>query len=148
MQCLKLLTQNQNLFQTLTCIYLLKKGMGKGISYTAKSFNKANSKYMQLYDINKPSKFIMYLNANNLYDWAMSQCLPYGRFKWLNQKEIKKFDLKSIEENSYHGQVLEVDLKYPNELYEMHNDYPLSQKKRKLCIICCQKVVILQIIIR
>ena len=149
MQCLKLLTQNQNLFQTLRCIYLLKKGMGKGISYTAKSFNKANSKYMKLYDINKPSKFIMYLNANNLSDWEMSQCLPYCRFKWLNQKEIEKFDLNSIEENSYHGQVLEVDLKYTNELYEMHNDYPLARKKLKLCIICCQNiVVILQIIIR
>ena len=71
----------------------------------------------------------MHLNANNLKDWAMSQYLPYGRFKWLNKKEIDKFDLNSIEENSYDGYVLEVDLKYPNELYEMHNDCALAPKK-------------------
>ena len=71
----------------------------------------------------------MHLNANNLNDWAMSQYLPYGQFKWLNQKEIDKFDLNSIEENSYDEYVLEVDLKYPNELYEMHNDYALAPKK-------------------
>ena len=59
----------------------------------------------------------------------MSQYLPYGQFKWLNKKEIDKFDLNSIEENSYDGYVLEVDLKYPNELYEMHNDYALAPKK-------------------
>ena len=54
----------------------------------------------------------------------MSQYLPYGQFKWLNKKEIDKFDLNSID-----GYVLEVDLKYPNELYEMHNDYALAPIK-------------------
>ena len=50
-------------------------------------------------DVNKPSKFIMHLDENNLYGWAVSQYLPYGGFKWLNQKEIDKFDGNSIEFN-------------------------------------------------
>ena len=41
---------------------------------------------MQFYDVNEPSKFIVYLNENNLYDWAMSQYLPYSGFEWLNKK--------------------------------------------------------------
>ena len=58
---------------------------------------------MECYDSSKESKFIMYLDANNLYGWAISQYLPYGGFKWLNQKEIDKFDVNSIEENSSDG---------------------------------------------
>ena len=52
---------------------------------------------MKCYDSSKESKFIMYLDANNLYGWAISQYLPYGGFKWLNQKEIDKFDVNSID---------------------------------------------------
>ena len=52
---------------------------------------------MKSYDNKKPSIYNIYLDANNLYCWAMSQYLPYGEFKWLNQKEIDKFDLNSIE---------------------------------------------------
>ena len=58
---------------------------------------------MECYDSSKESKFIMYLDANNLYGWAISQYLPYGGFKWLNQKEIDKFDVNSIDENSSDG---------------------------------------------
>ena len=81
---------------------------------------------MQSYDDKKPSKFIAYLDANYLYGWAMSQYLPYGGFKWLNQKEIDKFGLKSIVENSSDGHILEVDLKYSDELHELNNDYSLA----------------------
>ena len=58
---------------------------------------------MKCYDSSKESKFIMYLDANNFYGWAISQYLPYGGFKWLNQKEIDKFDVNSIDENSSDG---------------------------------------------
>ena len=74
----------------------IEKGMRGGIYYIAKIHSEANNKYMQSYDFNKPSKFVMYLDANNLCGWAMSQYLPYGGFKWLNQKEIDKFDVNSI----------------------------------------------------
>ena len=62
----------------------------------------------------------------------MSQYLPYSRFKWLNQKEISKFCLNSIIENSSVGYILEVDLEYPSELHELHNDYQLAPEKLEI----------------
>ena len=65
-------------------IYLsIEKGIRGGISYIAKRYSEANSKYMKNYDPKKPPKFITYLDMNNLYGWAMSEYLPYGGFKWL-----------------------------------------------------------------
>ena len=60
----------------------------------------------------------------------MSEYLPYGRFKLL--KNVDGFDVNSISEKSDIGYFLEVDLKYPDELHELHNDYPLATKKT-----CC-----------
>ena len=64
---------------------------------------------------------------NNLYGWAMSKYLPYGRFKWL--KNVDGFDVNLISEKSPIGYFLEIDLEYPNKLHEPHNDYPLAPKK-------------------
>ena len=92
---------------------------------------------MQFYDDKKPSKYITYLDANNFDGLEMSQFLPYGKFKWLNKKEIDKFDVNStecnsIEENSSKGYILEVDFEYPDELHELHNDYPLAPEKLEI----------------
>ena len=84
-------------------------------------------KYMSNYDSEKPSTFITYSDKNNLYGWTMSGYLPYGEFKWL--KDVDKFDVNSINEKSDTGYFLEVDLEYPDELHELHNDYPLAPEK-------------------
>ena len=63
----------------------VEKGMRGGISCIAKEYSKANNKYMQSYDVNEPSKCIVYLHGNNLYGWKMSQNSPYSRFKSLNR---------------------------------------------------------------
>ena len=67
---------------------------------------------------------------NNLYGWTMSEYLPCGRFKWL--KNIDKFYVMSISEKSSIGYFLEVDLEYPDQLHELHNDYPLASEKRAI----------------
>ena len=70
-------------------IYLfVEKGIRGGISYTAKRYSRANNKYMKSYDHSKPSKYITYLDVNNLYGWAMNQYICYSAFKWLNQKKL------------------------------------------------------------
>ena len=81
---------------------------------------------MKCYDSSKESKYITYLDANNFYGCAMSQYLPYSRFKWLSEKEIGDFCLNSISENSSIGYIIEVDLEYPSELHDLHNDHPLA----------------------
>ena len=69
-------------------------------------------------DKKAPSKYIMYLDAYNLYGWAMSQYLPTGQFKWTTEKDIEKINLAKYEEDSDKVFMLEVDLQYPNELHD------------------------------
>ncbi|KAL9988938.1 hypothetical protein ACROYT_G003434 [Oculina patagonica] len=110
----------------------IEKGMRGGISYIANRYGKANNKYMKEYDENSASKYIMYLDANNLYGWAMSQYLPTGGFRWLTQKQIDETNLAKYKEDSNKGLILEVDLEYPNELHNLHNSYPLGPEKVKV----------------
>ena len=110
----------------------IEMGLRGGTSYIANRYGKANNKYMKNYDENTPSKYIMYLDANNLYGWAMSQYLPTGGFKWLSQKKIDKINLGTYTDDSKKGLILEVDLEYPNELHDLHNDYPLGPEKLKV----------------
>ena len=77
--------------------------------------------------LKKPSTVISYLDMNNLYGWAMSEYLPYERFKLL--KNIDKFEVMSISEKGPIGYFLEVDLEYPDELLELHSDYLLAPEK-------------------
>ena len=105
----------------------IEKGSRGGVLYIVKRYAKASNKYMSNHDSNKPSTFITYLDKNNLYGWAMSEYLPYGEFEWL--KCVDELDNMSINKKSDVGYILEVDLKYPNELHELYNDYPLAPEK-------------------
>ena len=81
----------------------IEKGIRGGISYIANRHGKGNNKCMKNYNENEASKYIMYLDANNLYGWAMSQYLPIGNFKWLSQKQIEKLDLAKYNDDSKKG---------------------------------------------
>ena len=105
----------------------IEKGSRGGICYITKRYAKANNKYMSDYDPEKPSTFIIYLDKNNLYDWSISEYLPYGEFEWL--ENVDKLDVMSINKKSEIGHFVEVDLKYPDELHELHNNYPLAPEK-------------------
>ena len=110
----------------------IEKGLRGGISYIANRYGKANNKYMKEYNEKAPSKYIMYLDANNLYGWAMSQYIPTGGFRWMTQKQIDKINLAKYKEDSEKGLILEVDLEYPEDLHDLHNDYPLAPEKVKV----------------
>ena len=105
----------------------IEKSMRGGVSYIANHYGKANNKYMKEYDEKAPSKYIMYLNANNLYRWGMSEYLPTASFRWLTEREINKIDLGNYKEDSK-----KVDLEYPQELHDLHNDYPLAPEEMKV----------------
>ena len=87
---------------------------------------------MKKYDEKAPSKYLMYLDANNLYGWAMSQYLPTGGFRWMTDKQINNINLATYKEDSKKGLILEVDLECPRELHDLHNDYPLGPEKVKV----------------
>ena len=96
----------------------IEKGMRGGISCISKR-----------YSSNKINNIIMYWDANNLYGWAMIQPLPVSDFNFLTKTEVNEFNLNSVSENSEIGYILECDLKYPEELHDLHNDYPLCPEK-------------------
>ena len=126
---LKMTNIELELISDVDMFQFIEKGMRGGISYIANRYGKANNKYMKNYNPEEASKYIMYLDANNLYGWAMSQYLPTGGFKWLTEEEV---DLSKYNDESEKGLVLEVDLEYPEELHDLHNDYPLAAEKIKV----------------
>ena len=129
---LKMTDIKLELMTDIDMFQFIEKGMRGGISYIANRYGKSNNKYMKTYDEKAPSKYIMYLDANNLYGWAMSQYLPNGGFKWMTKNHIDKIDLAKYTEDSNKGLILEVDLAYPEELHDLHNDYPLGPEKIKV----------------
>ena len=129
---LKITRTELELISDIDMHLFIEKGMRGGISYIAKRYSRANKKHMKCYDSSEESKYIAYLDANNLYGWAVSQYLPYSGFKWLNQKEIRDLCLNSIEENNSIDYLLEVDLEYPDTLHELHNDFPLALGKLEI----------------
>ena len=95
-----------------------------GVSSVFHRFSQANNKFMKDFDSSKVSKFIVYLDANSLYPTAMMQPLPVGGFEWLSEGMLKQWE--KIVDSSDLGCVLEVDLEYPAELHDFHNDFPLA----------------------
>ena len=100
---------------------MIKKGIRGGVSSIMKRYSKANHKYLKDYNPNIPSQHIMYLDANNLYGWVMSKPQPHKNFKWMKEEELKNWESKPC--------ILEVDLKYPKELHDKHNEYPLAPER-------------------
>ena len=103
-----------------------EEGMRGGVSYISNRNTKASNKYLKSYYPKQESKHIKYLDANNLYGYAMSKFLPTCGFK---QIDCKEFDSNKYTSNSSKGCVLKVDLEYPKELQEFCNDYPLAPDK-------------------
>ena len=80
----------ENISDNDMCLFI-EKGLRGGTSYIWESFSEANNKDIKNHDSTKPSKYITYLDENNLYEWAMSGYLLYGKFKWL--KNVDNFDV-------------------------------------------------------
>ena len=136
--CLKETGQQLELLCDYDILMMFERGIRGGMTHIAKRYSEANNKYMQNFDPNKPSKFIQYLDANNLYGWAMSQSLPTGGFKWISNltkkkvMEILEKTNSSMNNMGKRGYIFEVDLEYPKELWKSHNDYPLAPEKIKV----------------
>ena len=126
-------------------LLMVEKGISGGICHAVHRYAKANNKYMKNCDKNKESSFLEYLDANNLYGWAMSQKLPVDGFKWIETSLIdKKFNkfvklIKNYDKESDEGYIPEVDVEYPKNLHHLHSDLPFLPKRKK--INKCNKLV-------
>ena len=80
---------------------------------------------MNNYDKKTISPYLMYLDANNLYGWAISQKLPVSGFEWVDKLfQFKECFIKNYDEDSNKGYFLEVDVEYPKNLHNLHSDLP------------------------
>ena len=124
---------------------MIQPNIRGGICHASVRYARANNKLMgSLYDPRQPTSYIMELDANNLYGWAMSQEMPESDFEWLSEDECRDmglllnyadgriaifdtglFDHRENEEDKK-SIILEVNLKYPPELHERDDDYPLA----------------------
>ena len=111
-------------------LLMFERGIRGGITQAVHRYASANNKYMgDLYDPNKESSYLQYLDANNLYGRAMSQPLPTSKFKWV---EIDPDQISNLATSKSKGYLLEVDIRYPNKLHDSHNDLPFMCDKMKI----------------
>ena len=120
--CLKITNVELELLSDIDMLLMIEKGIRGGVSMISNRHGKANNKYMGKSFIDTIiSTYIMYLDANNLYGWAMSKPLPTHGFEWMKVDELETWEL--------HSCILEVDLEYPKSLHDLHNDYPLAPEQ-------------------
>ena len=125
---LELLTDNDMLL-------MFEEGIRGGMCQAKHRYAKANNKYMNNQDKNEESSYLEYLDANNLYVWAISEKLPVRNFKWIEKDDISKFNeafIKNYDENNDKGYIFEVDVKYPQTIRMLHSDLAFLPERMKI----------------
>ena len=139
--CLKKTNIELELLTDYDMLLMLEGGIRGGICHSVHRYTKANNKYMKNYNNNEQSSYIQYLDANNLYGWAMSKKLPVNGFKWLDNDKtaepsakhvINEEFIKNYNENDKKGYILEVDVKYPKKLHNLHSDLPFLPERMEI----------------
>ena len=117
------------LLTEIDMLLMIEKGIRGGICHAIHRYAKANDKYMKSYNKNIESSYLEYLDANNLYGWGMSEKLLVNGFKQI--KKLLKFNerIKSYDENSNKGYILEIDFEYPKNI---HGDLPFLAERKKI----------------
>ena len=119
---LKVTEVELELLSDIDMLLMVEKGIRGGVSMISNRYGKANNKYMgNKFVASKLSKYIAYLDANNLYGWAISKPLPTHGFKWMTVSELETWEK--------HSCILEVDLEYSRSLHDLHSDYPLAPEQ-------------------
>jgi len=104
---------------------MLQSGIRGGVSVISHRYAKANNTHISEYDPKMSISSLLYMDANNLYGYCMSQDLPYNEFEWHKDCSWSSLE-KTFDDSNGYGYILEVDLEYPEILHDYHNDFPLA----------------------
>ena len=111
-------------------LLMFSKGIRGGITQSVHRWARANNPYMgSKFHPNEKTNYLQYLDTYNLYGWAMSQPLPTGKFKWV---EVQPNEIRKLVKRKDKGYLLEVNVKYPKELHDSHNDLPFMCERIKI----------------
>ena len=124
--CLKFTQAKLEQLTDIDMYCMLEQGCRGGISVISHRSAEANNPYLDEFDETIPTSYLMYYDVNNLYGAAMTDHLPVRNFHWLTTEEISLVDWGGHAADDPTGYVLEVDLEYPSELHDDHDDYPLA----------------------
>ena len=111
------------LLTDIDMVLMVESGVRGGLTQSVKRYVQSNNKYLPDYDDTKPSIYLGYFDANNLYGWAMSNPLPFGNFKWVDPNSFDK--ISQIPKHGDTGYILDCDFEYPEHLHDFHYDLPL-----------------------
>ena len=111
-------------------LLMFERGIRGGITQAVCKYASANNKYMgDKFNPNEDTTYLQYLNGNNIYGWVMSQPLPTGGFRWADVNPNKISGLSARTDKGY---ILEVDVSYPKELHNPHNDLPFMCERMEI----------------
>lgn len=117
------------LISDIDIYHMLERGIRGGLAQCSVRHAEASNKYLPNYDKSKQSSFLVYLDCNNLYGYAMTKKYPISEFRFLTTREIKYFNVMNITDDNDYGYILEVDLLYPDHLHKSHEDLPFAPEK-------------------
>ena len=130
--CLKETKVKLELLTDIDMLLMVEKGIRGRICQAIHRHAKIINKYMNNYDKNIKSSYLTYLDANNLYGWAVSQKLPVNGFKWVETlSRFNEIFIKNYNENNDTGYFLKVHIDYSKELFNLHKDLPFSPERKK-----------------
>ena len=128
--CLKCTGIKLELLTYSDMLLMFERGIRGGITQAVRKYASANNKYMgDKFNPNEDTTYLQYLDTNNLYGWAMSQPLPTGGFKWV---DVNLNEISELATRTDKGYLLEVDVSYPKELHNPHNDLPFMCERMKI----------------
>ena len=121
-------------------LLMIGKRIRGGICHSLYRHAKANNKHMKIYDKNKESLYIIYMDTNNLYGYAMSKKLPVNGFECVEDISVIDEDfIKNYDEYSDVGYFIEADVEYPKELHTLHSDLPFLPERME--VNKCKKLI-------
>ena len=128
--CLKSTGIKLELLTAPNMLLMFERGIRGGITQAVCKYASANNKYMgDRFDPRSESGYLQYLDANNLYGYAMSQPLPTGGFKWV---DVNPNEISELTTRTDKGCLLEVNVSYPKELHNLHNDLPFMCERMEI----------------
>ena len=137
--CLKKTNIELELLTDYDMLLMVEEGIRGGICHSIHRYAKANNKYIKNYNNTEEPSYIQYLDANNLYGWAMSKKLPVNGFKWTDNSIINEEFINNYNKSDKKGYILEVDVKYPKKLHDLHSDLLFLPERME--INKCKKLV-------